>query len=164
MVLFCQLLLFLLSVYCSELSWSLFNSCQSLCPLYWSNNTAVLPNSHRLRLEGLHLSYNPVVFFFFNFWLWWHSKKYILHHDLVPLVYTIIVSVAQSNLTLSDPMESSPPGCSAHGILQTTVLEWVAMPSSRGLSQPRDRIEVSCIAGRFFTVWATQEASSIYTI
>ena len=51
----------------------------------------------------------------------------------------------------------SLPGPSAHGILQTRILEWVAMPSSRGSSQPRDWIQVSSIAGRFFTIWATRE-------
>ena len=44
------------------------------------------------------------------------------------------------------------------GILQARKLEWIAMPSSRGSSQPRDRTQVSCIAGRFFTIWATREA------
>ena len=44
------------------------------------------------------------------------------------------------------------------GILQASVLEWVAMPSSRGSSQPRDWTQVSRIAGRFFTIWATREA------
>ena len=43
------------------------------------------------------------------------------------------------------------------GILQAKVLEWVTVPSSRGSSQPRDRTQVSLIAGRFFTVWATRE-------
>ena len=37
-------------------------------------------------------------------------------------------------------------------ILQVRILEWVAMPSSRGSSQPRDSTEISCIAGEFFTV------------
>ena len=46
-----------------------------------------------------------------------------------------------------------------HGILQARILEWVAFPFSRGLSQPRDRTQVSRIAGRFFTSWATREAS-----
>ena len=41
------------------------------------------------------------------------------------------------------------------GILQTRILEWVAMPSSRGSSQPKDQTQVSCTAGRFFTIWAT---------
>ena len=45
------------------------------------------------------------------------------------------------------------------GILQAQILEWVAMPSSRGSSQPRDRTQVSHIAGRFFTIWATREAT-----
>ena len=46
------------------------------------------------------------------------------------------------------------------GILQARISEWVAMPSSRGSSQPRDRTQVSHIAGRFFTIWATREAFS----
>ena len=44
----------------------------------------------------------------------------------------------QSCLTLCDPVDCSPPGSSVHGILQSRILEWVAMPSSRGSSQPRD--------------------------
>ena len=46
------------------------------------------------------------------------------------------------------------------GILQARILEWVAMPSSRGSSQPGDQTQVSCIAGGFSTVWATREAQS----
>ena len=49
-------------------------------------------------------------------------------------------------------------GSSAHGILQARLLEWVAISSSRGSSQPRDWTHISCvfccIAGRFFTCWA----------
>ena len=45
-----------------------------------------------------------------------------------------------------------------HGILQARILEWVAVPFSRGSSQPRDRTQVSHIAGGFFTSWATREA------
>ena len=46
--------------------------------------------------------------------------------------------VAQLFLTLCDPMNYSPPGSSVHEILQARILEWVAMPSSKGSSQPRD--------------------------
>ena len=96
--------------------------------------------------------------------------------------------VAQSRLTLSDPMDCSLPGSPTHGIFQARVLEWgaivghavvsnslrpyglfharllcpwnslssilerVAIPFSRGSSQPRDSIWVSCIAGGFFTI------------
>ena len=52
---------------------------------------------------------------------------------------------------LWDSTDSCPPGCSAHGILQTKILEWVTMASSRGSSPPRDRTWVSCPAGEFFT-------------
>ena len=45
------------------------------------------------------------------------------------------------------------------GILQVRILEWIAIPFSRGSSQPRDQTQVSCIAGGFFTIWATREAS-----
>ena len=50
-----------------------------------------------------------------------------------------------------------------HGILQVRILEWVAFPFSRGSSQLRDRIQVSHIAGRFFTSWATREAQELIT-
>ena len=56
------------------------------------------------------------------------------------------VKVAQSCPTLCDPMDYT-----VHGILQARILEWVAFPFSRGSSQPRDRTQVSCIAGGFFT-------------
>ena len=56
-----------------------------------------------------------------------------------------------------DPMDCSPPGSSAHEILQARILEWVAISFSRGSSQPRDQTRVSCIAGGFFTDWGTRE-------
>ena len=49
----------------------------------------------------------------------------------------------QSWPNLCDPMDCSPPSSSVHGILQARILEWVAMPSSRGPSQPGDRTQVS---------------------
>ena len=57
-----------------------------------------------------------------------------------------------------NPMDFSSPGSSVLGILQARMLEWVAMPSSRGFSQSRAWTQVSRIAGRFFTIWATREA------
>ena len=68
---------------------------------------------------------------------------------LIPSVCVFIV--AQSNLTLCDPMDCSPLGSSVCGILQARILEWVAMLFSRESSRTRDRIRVSCIAGGFFT-------------
>ena len=48
-------------------------------------------------------------------------------------------------------MGCSPPGSSVHGIPQARILEWVAIPFSRGSSQPRDWTQVSHTVGRFFT-------------
>ena len=64
--------------------------------------------------------------------------------------------VAQSCMTLCDPMDCSPPGSSIHGILQARVLEWVAISFSGGSSPPRDWNRVSRIVGRRFTAWATR--------
>ena len=61
------------------------------------------------------------------------------------------VKVAQLCPPLCDPMDGSLPGPSVHGIPQARLLEWVAVPFSRGSSQPRDQTQVSCIAGGFFT-------------
>ena len=79
--------------------------------------------------------------------IWWNIE---------PLLMLCLVT--QSCLTLCDPMDCSPPGSSVHGILQARILEWFAMPSSRGSSQPRDRTQVSHIADGFFAVCATKEA------
>ena len=65
--------------------------------------------------------------------------------------------VAQLCLTLCDPMDCSLSGFSVHGIFQVRVPEWVAISFSRGSSWPRDRTQVSHIAGRCFTLWGTRE-------
>ena len=63
------------------------------------------------------------------------------------------VKVAQSCTTLWNPVDDT-----FHGILQARILEWVAILFSRESLQPRDQTQVSHIAGRFFTSWATREA------
>ena len=62
------------------------------------------------------------------------------------------------HVRLCNPMDCSPPASSVHGILQTRILEWLSIPFSRESSWPRDWTQVSCIAGIFFTIWATREA------
>ena len=74
---------------------------------------------------------------------------------------TSVCLVAQSRPTLCDPMDCSPPGSSVHWILQARVLEWVAVPSSRGSSQPGIELAFPVsptLAGGFFTTSATWEA------
>ena len=66
--------------------------------------------------------------------------------------------VTQLCPTLFDRMDYSPLGSSVRGILQARILEWVAIPFSRGSVRPRVWTQVSCIAGRRFTDQATREA------
>ena len=81
-------------------------------------------------------------------------------HSTFPLIYRhVCVLVNQSCLTVCDPMDCSPPGSSSvHGILQARILEWVAISFSKGSSWPRNWTRISCLVGRFFTIWATREA------
>ena len=94
-------------------------------------------------VDGMFLSYIPqkdisVV-----------SLLYKQHfHNVWSLVKVLVVHACP---TVCDTMDCSLPGSSVHGILQARILEWVAIPFSRGSSQPRDRTQVSCIASGFFT-------------
>ena len=76
----------------------------------------------------------------------------------------LCAKLLESCPTLFSPTES-PLGSSVYEILQARILEWVAIPFSRGSSPPRDQIWVSCIAGRFFffflTIWATRETQML---
>ena len=73
---------------------------------------------------------------------------YALQND--HLQKSVLCSVTQSCPTLGNPIACQAP--LSMGILQARILEWVAMPSSRGSSQPRDQTQVSSIAGGIFTI------------
>ena len=66
--------------------------------------------------------------------------------------FNLNLLVAQSCLTLCDSMDCSPPGSSAHGILQARILEWVSFLFSRGSFRPRHQTQAFCIVGRLFTI------------
>ena len=83
--------------------------------------------------------------------------NYVPPSPKIHIVVDCCCLVSKSYPTLCNPMDCSPPGPS-HGILQARILEWVAIPFCRASSPPRDWTHVSCIAGRYFTVWATKEA------
>ena len=91
----------------------------------------------------------------------------LLHWQAVslPLVppgkpfWTLMV-VAQSCLTLCNPMNCCLPDSSLQEILPARILEWVAIPFSKGFSWPRDQTWVSYTADEFFTIWATREVHS----
>ena len=84
------------------------------------------------------------------------SRHLCKHRYIRPCV--CVCSVTKLCLTPLNPMDCSPLGSSMHGISQAKILEWVVISFSRGSSRLRDQTQVSCIAGRFFTFWATGEA------
>ena len=69
------------------------------------------------------------------------------------------MEVAQSCLTLCNPMDCSLLVSSVHGISQARILEWIAISFSKSLPDPRIEPWFSCIASRFFTLWASLNSS-----
>ena len=96
-----------------------------------------------------------------------------VHYFSFPISFKVLIKICHQNLFVSEshlvvsnslnPMDCSLSGSSVHGILQARMLEWVTIPFSRGSSWPKDQTQVSCIAGRFLTVWATREAFCLLT-
>ena len=83
--------------------------------------------------------------------------EYYLQCAYLVLEMRVKLLVTLSCPAVCDPVHCSPPGSSVHEFLRVTVLEWVAVPLSRGSSRPRDGTPVSLIVDRFFTIWATRE-------
>ena len=77
----------------------------------------------------------------------------------------LYVLIPQSCPTLCDAKDCSPPASLVHEISQARILEWAAIPFCRGSSQPRDRIQVSCIAGKYsFPSESPGKPSSLCTV
>ena len=76
-----------------------------------------------------------------------HSKN---SEGLVDKKKSVHVLVTQSCPILCNPMDCSPPGSTVQRIFQARILEWIAIPFSRGFSQARDQTWVSCTAGGYF--------------
>ena len=72
--------------------------------------------------------------------------------------------VAEFHVLLSATPWTRPPGSSVHGIFQPRILEWIAIPFSRGSSWLRDQTHVSCISRWIFYLWATREAQIYNTL
>ena len=111
-------------------------------------------------------------------WVWWWTgrpgllqlmgSQRVRHDWVTELNWTVkkcavLCFITQSCSTLCDPMDCRQPGSSCPWEFSRQELEWVAMPSSRGLSQSRDRTQVSCTAGSFFTGWATRVAQEYWS-
>ena len=95
-------------------------------------------NLHFLQLKFVPFDLHHPVFPLSSPWVKWSDICSVMSNSLLPTDYTV------------------------HGILQARILQWVAFSFSRGSSPPRDQTQVSCIAGGFFTSWATREAQEYW--
>ena len=112
---------------------------------FFSIHLIVSPSIPSLLISSiLNLTINPVLFCGFS--------------------YIICVLVAQLCLTLCYPMDCSLPGSSCPWNSPGKNTRGVAIPFSRGSSWPREQTWVSCIAGRFFTIWDTVEPPLYYIL
>ena len=93
-----------------------------------------------------YLTYSCILSFVTIIWSWSEVK------------WSVSCSVMSG---LCNSMDCSLPGSSVREILQARILEWVAISFSRGSSWSRDQTWISCIVGRFFTIWATRKASNL---
>ena len=71
---------------------------------------------------------------------------YLFHLFTIPFFHCMRANSLQSCLTLCDPMDCSPPGSSVRGVFQARILQWFAIPSSRGSAQPRDQTCISYVS------------------
>ena len=105
-------------------------------------------NSHSIPSSDIgfyfQLSHKWLGFFFLSLLETDPDKTPTLELAAIPLC--IRAGSLQSCLTLCNPLDYSLPGSYVHGILQARILEWVAMPSSRGSSLPRDRTHISYVS------------------
>ena len=86
-----------------------------------------------------------------------HSPLFLLHSYPSAHAHLLLFSLSVMSDSFATPC-CNPPGSSVRGILQARVLEWVAMPSSRGSSRPRDQTCISCIDRQILYHCATLEA------
>ena len=136
-------------------SWAHSQSSISVCSVSadWTNSGSKMLGK-RKKIPESTKHQNPNLWCFGNNYL---HGIYVALGILSALAFSRWVCVWLS----CEPMDCSLPDSSVHGILQARILEWVAMPSSRGYSPPRNRTRISfifCIACGFFIHWITQKA------
>ena len=95
----------------------------------------------------VHKEGSNIIFFFKTFFIFTVTNVQTIHSW---------VKFAQLCPTLCNSVDYGLPDSFVHGIFQVRILEWVAIPFSRGSSRPRDGTWISCTAGRFFTIWITR--------
>ena len=131
-------------------------------PKYWSFSFSIIPSKDHPGLISFRMDWLEILavqgtlksllqHHISKASILWHSAFFTiqLSHPYMTTGKTIALTHVQLFAT---PWSVACQASLSMGILQARILEWVAMPSSRGSSQPRDQIQVSHIAGRFFTV------------
>ena len=147
-------LLIFLFYFCEECQWQFDRNCIDVIDCF-----------------GYCIHFLPIqehcIFFICLFSLWFLSSMFysslstgLLRRPLVDLSLKVKseVLVPQSCPTLCNPIDCGLKGSFLHEILQARILEWIAIPFSRGSSWPRDQIWVSCTDSRFLIIWTTREA------
>ena len=81
-----------------------------------------------------------------------HTQNKFFYLELLPSSSSYCLPQESESESHSVVFNSLRPHGLYHGILQARILEWIAIPFSRGSSQPRDQTQVSCTAGIFFTI------------
>ena len=130
-------------ILCTHLTIPHLTPCLNCCPITFPHRALKIPP---------HLSCEK-----------WTTEKHSVVFDSLwpPGLY---LHSCMLNYVLCNPKDCSPPGSSIHErVLQARILEWVAIPFSRRSSPPSDGTQVSCIAGRFFTSWATRETQEYWS-
>ena len=127
----------LLLRYCPSGFSQLNVSCVHCCPSSWQD----------LFFFFSLLHYETVGNSFLIFRHFWYDLQVLKSSLFWPVPY-MLAKLLQSCLTLCNPLDHSLPGSSVHGILQASILEWVALSSSGESSGPRDRARVSCLGSQ----------------
>ena len=179
-ILYCKCHILLLTIFSIQLS-SVAQSCLILCDPMDYSRTGLQSIHHQLsELSQTHIYWvsdaiqpsHPLLstsHFTFNLsqhqdlFKWVSFSHQVAKYWSFSFSISKVSKVAQSCLTLCDPMDYSLPGSFIHEIFQARVLKWVDISFSRS-SWLRDWTQVSCIAGRQFTSWATREVPPIFSI
>ena len=115
----------------------------------------------KLRIKSIILfptSHNICILFFLKILIFYCNLV-----SFIKLLTSACCAVLSSVQLFMTPWTVPHQAPLSMGILQARTLAWVAMPSSRECSQPRDRTQVSCIAGGFFTIWANREVQECWS-
>ena len=125
-----------------------FRSCSP-----WALSWGSIVVAHGQLLCNWHMGSSQIRF-------WTHVSWILYHWATREVLFMLFLSMWSWNSFSRVWLFCDPMNYTVHGILQVRIPEWVTFPFSRGSSQPRNRTQVSCIAGGFFTNWAIREGFS----